>query len=405
MRIVHTADWHLCDRLGRIDRTDDLKRRVEVVAKLCEEHAADVLLIAGDLFSEQASADDMTAALLHLRESFLPLFARGGTVLAVTGNHDSNRRVEMVQAGMRLAVPTGSKGGVLAAGRMYLANNPSVVRLANSSASVVQFVLLPYPFPSRYRVLTDTYASKEEENRQVRQAVSDWLQRKPTEMTFDQTLPTVLVAHLHVRGSELTTAYKMTDREDVLFDAGELHPDWRYVALGHIHKPQSLGGGETVRYPGSLDRLDFGEPHDHHGVILFDVNGAEPVRPKRLSIAPTPFHTITLADPDAELATLHEKYPDHNTAIVRFLIHPPAVLARDEVMRQLKRMFPRWYSLVWVESANADVTDDGVKFSARAGFTETVRTYLTEQLDRENDPDKDRVLALADTFLTPGGQS
>lgn len=44
-----------------------------------------------------------------------------------------------------------------------------------------------------------------------------------------------------------------------------------------------------------------------------------------------------------------------------------------------------------------------VKFSPRAGFADTVRAYLTEQLDRENDPDKARVLALADTFLKPGG--
>ena len=62
MKIIHTADWHLCDRLGRIDRTADLKARVERVAELCEQHAADVLLVAGDLFSEQASLDQMTDA-------------------------------------------------------------------------------------------------------------------------------------------------------------------------------------------------------------------------------------------------------------------------------------------------------------------------------------------------------
>ena len=63
MRIIHTADWHLCEWLGKVNRTDDLKARVEVVAALCEDHAADVLLIAGDLFSEQATVEDMTAVL------------------------------------------------------------------------------------------------------------------------------------------------------------------------------------------------------------------------------------------------------------------------------------------------------------------------------------------------------
>jgi DNA repair protein SbcD/Mre11 len=403
MRIVHTADWHLCDRLGRLDRTDHLKLRVEAVAKVCEEHAADVLVIAGDLFSEQASADDMTAALLHLRRTFLPFFARGGTVLAVTGNHDSNRKIDMVRAGMGLAVPDAGKGGRMTPGRFYLFNGPAVARLTDPAGNPVQFVLLPYPFPSRYDVSADSYASKEEENRQVRAAVASWLQRKSTAADFDQTIPTVLVAHLHVRGSELTTAYRMSDRDDVLFDVGELHPDWRYVALGHIHKPQCLGGGETVRYPGSLDRLDFGETHDTHGVVVFDVVGAEPVNPVRVPVPPTPFHTITLTDPDAELPTVHEKYPDHNEAVVRFFVRPPNSLSRDEVSRHLKRMFPHWHTLAWVEPAASDAGP--VKFSPRAGFADTVRAYLSEQLDREQDADKERVLQLVETFLTPGGAS
>ena len=136
MRIVHTADWHLCDRLGRLDRTDDLKQRVEAVAKVCEDHTADVLLIAGDLFSEQASVDDMTAALGHLRQTFLPFFARGGTILVVTGNHDSNRKIDMVRAGMSLAVPDAGKGGLLSTGRLYLANTQTVVRLVDPLVSL-----------------------------------------------------------------------------------------------------------------------------------------------------------------------------------------------------------------------------------------------------------------------------
>ena len=41
MRLIHTADWHLCKKLGRIDRTQDLRDRVERVAGLCDSHNAD----------------------------------------------------------------------------------------------------------------------------------------------------------------------------------------------------------------------------------------------------------------------------------------------------------------------------------------------------------------------------
>jgi exonuclease SbcD len=402
MRIIHTADWHLCDRLGRIDRTPDLQRRVERVAELCLEHRVDVLVVAGDLFSEQASVDDMTRALLHLRSAFLPYFVRGGTILTITGNHDRNSRIDIVRAGMGLAVPDAGKGGILCGGRMYLVNTATVVKLIDPEGKPVQFVLLPYPFPSRYNLSATTYQSKEEESRQLRSVVSNWLTRKPTEEKFDQTLPTVLVAHLHVRGSEMTTAYKMTDRDDVLFDVGELHPEWRYVALGHIHKPQCLGGSETVRYPGSLDRLDILETHDDHGVLLLDVRGVEPVRPVRLPIPPTPFYTITLTDPGAELPTLADKYPDRETALVRLIVHPPAGnTSRDEVTRELKKLFPRWHSLEWVESDRPGAETPS-KFCPRAGFETTIRDYLTEQL--AGDSDQSAVLALADTFLAQGGQ-
>jgi len=403
MRIIHTADWHLCDTLGRNDRTPDLQPRVARVAELCVEHRADLLVIAGDVFSEQASVEDMTRALRHVRDVFRPFFAAGGTILAVTGNHDRNNRIDMVKAGMDLAMPAAPPGGVLFAGRMYLANTVSLVKVADRDGDLVQFVLLPYPFPSRYNVPADSFQSKEEETRQVRSAVTDWLQRKPTEAAFDVTLPTVLVAHLHVRGSEMNTAYKMRDADDILFDFGELHPEWRYVALGHIHKPQALSGSETVRYPGSLDRLDFGETHSDHGIVLFDVRGADPVRPVRLPIPPTPFHTITILDPDTELPKLAERYPDHATALVRLILAPPTGNTdRDDVARQLKKLFPRWHSLDWADPQRSEAESSRSKFDPRAGFEATVRDYLTEQL--AGDPDAPAVLALADTFLAPGGR-
>ena len=98
MRIIHTADWHLCDWLRQVNRTHDLTARVKVVADLCEKHKVDALLIAGDLFAEQATVEDMTQALTHLHTTFASFFDRGGTILAVTGNHDKEGRIEMLRA-------------------------------------------------------------------------------------------------------------------------------------------------------------------------------------------------------------------------------------------------------------------------------------------------------------------
>jgi exonuclease SbcD len=406
MRIIHTADWHLCDRLDvrRINRTADLRKRVEIIAGLCEEHMADVLLIAGDLFSEEASIDEMTDALKHIRETFASFFARGGTILAITGNHDRDGRINMVRAGMTLAAPAAGQDGRLPHGRMYLANGRAVATLESAGGFAAQFVLVPYPFPSRYDLSASEYRTKEEENRLLHGLVAEYVQSVAARPGFDPRLPTVLAAHLHVRGAEVHSLYKLTERDDVVFDPGFLPSGWAYVALGHIHKPQALNGLTHVRYPGSLDRLDFGETHDGHGVWLIDI-GPTGLRgdPQHLPIPATPFHTAVLTDPKAELPQLAERFPDRETAIVRVTVaHAPAGPSRDEVARELRRLFPRLAGLTWDEPARA--TSAGCNaYNPRAGFETTVRDFLNERL--KDDPDKDELMVLAERFLAVGDES
>jgi exonuclease SbcD len=405
MRILHTADWHLCDRLGRIDRTDDLKARVERVAELCNDRAADLLLLAGDVFSEQATVDQMTDALRHLHRAFAPFFGRGGTIVAITGNHDRDGRINLIRAGMSLVAPAVPPGGRLAPGRLYLLNGSFFGTLEARPGEAVQLVLLPYPFPSRYDLSATEYRTREEEYRLLHGHVAKWLRDLPNREGFDARLPTVLAAHLHVRGSEVHALYKLTERDDVLFDLADLNPGWAYVALGHVHKPQVIGGLPHVRYPGSLDRLDFGETHDDHGVLLVEVSRSGLVRePERVPLPATPFHTITLADPEAELPGLADRFPDREKAIVRVTVNPMGGgPSRDETARTLRRLFPRLYELKWADTSGGNEEQAGARFTLRAGFATTVRDYLAERL--KGDVDGDAVRALAETFLADGGEA
>src|SRR3954470_22750832 len=86
MKILHTADWHLGDRLGRIDRTADLQRAVERVAQYCKDEQTEVLLIAGDLFSELSRPEGLRQSIAHFRATFGDFLLNGGTVVAITGN-------------------------------------------------------------------------------------------------------------------------------------------------------------------------------------------------------------------------------------------------------------------------------------------------------------------------------
>jgi DNA repair protein SbcD/Mre11 len=389
MRILHTADWHLCDKLGRNDRTHDLRKQVERVAKLCEERTVDVLLVAGDVFSEQASVADMTDAFAHLRTVFGPFFARGGTILAVTGNHDRDNKLNLVRSGMLLASPNTAANPQLTPGRMYLFNRSNLVKLGG-----VQFMLVPYPYAGRFGLNAKDYPTREEENTKLRALVAESIQGIHTHKNFDATLPTVLVAHLHVYGAETHTLYKMNPADDHCFAFADLAPHWAYGALGHIHKPQCLNGAEHVRYPGTLDRLDFGEPAGQQGVVYCEVNGTERVTPEWIPFEPTPFLDLRIDDLDAELPLLAERYPDPANTIAKFTLTPSATLSRDEAVRQLRRHFPRWMEIRWNEPQAGNAAP---KMSPKRSVAESVREYLAAKL--EGDGDKQPVLDLADRFL------
>ena len=110
MRILHTADWHLNDRLGRIDRTDDLRKGVERVAAHCREQKVDVLLVAGDLFSELARPDALRETIRHWQDVFADFLNGGGTILTLTGNHDNENFCQTLRHAMTLAAPAGRHG-------------------------------------------------------------------------------------------------------------------------------------------------------------------------------------------------------------------------------------------------------------------------------------------------------
>ncbi len=397
MLILHTADWHLGDVLTRLDRTDDLRKRVREVAALCESRQVDLVVIAGDVFSDHSAVtyEKMTAELEHIHEAFAAFFARGGTILAITGNHDKDIRSDLIRAGMKLAAaPT---RGALNPGRMYLQNGPGITTYA-ARGETVQFVLVPYPFAHRYAEPDDKFDSREELNRAIKTRVAAWLTNAAAKPNFDPKLPSVLVAHLNVSGSETHQLYKLTERDDVCFDGGAIPTHWAYVALGHIHKPQPLGGVGHVRYPGPLDRLRIDERNDDRGVLLVDI-GPQGCRgePEWVPLAPTPMHDIVITDP-AEVAGFAAKYPDHREAIVNISVrHDSTAAQKDALTRELRKLFPRYAEIRW-ETDPAAAGSRGEAVQTQVDYRETVRKHLADKLT--GDPDGPAIIALVETFLT-----
>lgn len=404
MRILHTADWHLADRLGRIDRGEDLRRAVERVAAYCVQESVDVLLVAGDLFSELASAEALRETVRHLQTVFSPFLRDGGTIVTLTGNHDKENFCQTLRLAMSLAAPiAGTPGELVPPGRLYLATDPSLIRLEDKASGVpVQFLLMPYPTPTRYLTgdAEQRYQGLEEKNRHLMAAFTRALHDLRQSEYFSDDLPAVLAAHIGVRGSELPTLFRLSEQEDIIFSEADLPTGFHYVALGHIHRAQFLHGQTHIRYSGSIEKMDLGESSDHKGIVVFDI-GPEGLQgePRTLPMESTPVYEVTVANPAEDLPRLRAKHPDAARDLVRIrCTYTAGKDIREEVLRELEEIFPRWYDRQITESGTLGPSLV-VDMNRPHSFEETVRGYLEQELVNEDEPTRMAVLARVETLM------
>jgi exonuclease SbcD len=405
MKILHTADWHLGDRLGRIDRTADLRRAVERVAGYCEQERVEVLLMAGDLFSELSRPDGLRDSIAHLQTVFTPFLMNGGTVVALTGNHDNETFCQTLRHAMTLAAPGARGGGLVPPGRFYLADDPTLLRLAGRDGEQVQFLLMPYPTPPCYLGgAAQQYGNLEEKNRALQGAYTARLQRLLEDReAYDPRVPTVLSAHIHLQGGKLPSLFRMSERESIVFSEHDVPAGLAYVALGHIHNPQCpLPGHAHVRYSGSIERLDLGERNDEKSVTTLEI-GPEGLRgqPATLPLEATPMYDLDIVNPQLELPGLRARFPDAERALVRYrLVWTAGVDNREAILRELDAIFPRWYERE-VREANALGPTLAAPDAApvHRSFGETVRDYLQTELMNHPDEEREALLRLAEALL------
>jgi exonuclease SbcD len=400
MKILHTADWHMNDTLGRVDRTEDIFAALEQIAKYVEQHEVDVMLVAGDLFSERSRPDQTRGAISKIKDIFLPFLGRGGTIVAISGNHDSEIFFETLRDALDLVAP-GKPGadGTSAVGRLWMAPNPRLLTFTDKADTRVQFVLMPYPTARCYlRGQSTSYSTIEEKHRAVQTSFTGTL--KTLKQRIDPALPAVLVSHVHVRGASTHTLYKVTEVEDVIFDPGDIPTGWAYVAYGHIHKPQApLAGASHIRYCGSVVPLDYAERDDHKGVVLIEIGPeGRQGEPVILPLESTSIQRIDIREPQIDVPMLKQQY-ESQSPLVHYTLHwKPGRDNRDAICRELNTVFPRWYAREFVEIGRDDFgglfESSGVDLN---NVTQTVRDYLGEQLRQA--ANREEVTALAETLL------
>ena len=157
-----------------------------------------------------------------------------------------------------------------------------------------------------------------------------------------------------------------------------------------------------MRYSGSIERMDLGERDDQKGVVVFDL-GPEGLRadPEVLPIDATAVYEVLIHCPKEELPELRQRHPDATRDLVRVrCTYTAGVDNREETLRQLEEIFPRWYDRQITESNSLDAGSLTVGEPVRTkSFEETVRDYLMQELTNHPDAVRDAVLRRAEELM------
>ncbi|MCE7056244.1 exonuclease SbcCD subunit D C-terminal domain-containing protein [Algoriphagus sp. AGSA1] len=269
IKILHTADWHIGQLFHEYDRTYEHQQFLDWLTKSLQDEQVDVLLISGDVFD----LSNPSAASIRLFYTFLNRATRVNPDLQVVitaGNHDSASRLESPK-------PLLESSNIHIVGLVEKDENGEIdysqliIPLKDKQGNVKAWCMaVPFLRMGDYPAIPDSDNPYSEGVATFyKEAYAYALAKKQPGQAI------IAMGHLHAQQAEVS---EMDKAERLIMGGVEcisayaFHEDIRYVALGHIHKAQRIGGKEYVRYCGSPIPMSFSELNYKHQVIVFDVD-------------------------------------------------------------------------------------------------------------------------------------
>ncbi|MCR5666182.1 MAG: exonuclease SbcCD subunit D [Eubacterium sp.] len=255
MRFIHLSDLHIGKRVNEYSMIEDQEYILKEILAIINEEKPDGIFIAGDVYDKATPSEDA----VKLFDWFLTRLAKKKVpTYIISGNHDSAVKLSFASELIREA-------------NIYITHRYDGTAqhyTLTEDGQSVNLYLLPYIKPIVIRHLFEERA-KEIEN------YTDACRVAIEQMNVDPKACNILVAHQFVTGAERSESEEVSvggmDNVDAsVFDAFD------YVALGHIHGPQSVGRN-TIRYCGTPLKYSFSEVNHKKSITVVEISpGKEP---------------------------------------------------------------------------------------------------------------------------------
>jgi exonuclease SbcD len=299
---MHTADWHVGKTLKGRDRLEEQRAVLAEIAQVAEANQVDAVLVAGDVYESSAPS----AQAQHLVvQTLLRLRQAGAEVVVIAGNHDHGPTFEAYRPLMGVA-------GITLAGAVRPPDKGGVIRFrARSDGADVQVAVLPF-LTQRYAVrAAEIVAQTPSEN--VR-AYDEMIRQVVASLTsgFSDGTVNMLMSHLTCVGGVFGGGERAAQSIFEYSVPATIFPvSAHYVALGHLHRRQSLPAHCPVHYSGSPIAVDFGEQDNTSVVCVVEARPSVPARVTDIPITSgRRLRTVrgTLAELEAQAASFEDDY-------------------------------------------------------------------------------------------------
>lgn len=262
MKILHLSDLHFGKRLNNFSLLEDQYHVNRQIFQLAKDTHIEAVIIAGDVFDRQIPS----AGAVQLFDDFLNFWAELNLpVFIISGNHDSAERLSF-------------GAHIFSQNNIYISPvyNGQIEPISlNDAYGKINFYLLPFIKPATVRPFFP-----DEKINSYTEAVQTVLNNLP----LNKDERNILIAHQFVTGAVLSDSEEivvggLNNVDAHVFDAFD------YVALGHIHTPQTILR-DSIRYCGTLLKYSFSEANQQKCATVIDIKAkgqmditAYPVKP------------------------------------------------------------------------------------------------------------------------------
>lgn len=296
IKLLHFADAHIdMANYGQHDAATGLPQRVmdflkslDFIVDTAISENVDLVIFAGDTYRDRSPAPtfqrEWGRRMMKLSRAKIP-------TLLLTGNHDispSALRAHAIQ-----------EFETLSPDYIHVVSQPKSLTPQDLDGVPVQVIAIPWITRSGVMAaLANESQNSEKIEDVIEQMLTEWLNREIVQL--DTALPTILTAHASIAGAKFGSEQMVRIGRDVVLPLGMMtNRQLDYVALGHIHRFQDLNQGHhpPVIYPGSIERVDFGEINEEKGFIIAEIEkGKTSYRWLRLPIRPFLDYFVELDD-------------------------------------------------------------------------------------------------------------